>query len=141
MNGPNTDLFVAVLAQIEKHPETWDQMSYKNLCGTAHCFAGWVCVLNEERFADGIRLEASKNTERFGTHYAPQVAIGLLGIEDSAWGHWLEDPGDLFNESNTLDDLYRISADLLGLDEQVLRDKVAAEVADGQTQPWPPPLW
>lgn len=40
----------------------------------------------------------------------------------------------LFNAANTLCDLYRISAQHCGLDEQVLRDKVAAEVADGAVQ-------
>ena len=39
----NVDLFVRVLAQIEKHPETWNQSVWD--CGTAACFAGWTVRL------------------------------------------------------------------------------------------------
>ncbi|MGL5937068.1 MAG: hypothetical protein ACRCZI_15765 [Cetobacterium sp.] len=33
-----------VLAQIEAHPETWNQKMWH--CGTTHCFAGWAQVLS-----------------------------------------------------------------------------------------------
>lgn len=41
--GTNDELFVAVLAQIERRPEEWDQQFW---CGSARCFAGWTCTLS-----------------------------------------------------------------------------------------------
>jgi hypothetical protein len=118
-DGPNHQLFVDVLAQIEKHPETWDQDTF---CGTAMCFAGhavalageqWTC---DERAADllGIpRWFSDEYVVAHGSHFYPDHPFG----------------GD-----NTLHDLYRISADILGIDPGVLREKVAATVADGANQ-------
>ena len=110
VEGPNHELFVQVLAQIERTPERWRQQFYQSRtpCGTAFCFAGWAIALTEgpdgelERYFDSMKAEK------------------LLGINDPMHG--------LFFATNTKDDLYRISAHLMGLDEQVLRDKVAAEV-------------
>jgi len=43
----NIELAKKVLAQIESHPETWDQGQWH--CGTAHCFAGWVQILSGQK--------------------------------------------------------------------------------------------
>lgn len=123
---PNHQLFVDVLAQIEKHPETWDQRAFPSRggppCGTSFCFAGHAVARSGEEW----QFDAGRR------------AAELLGIEwrtprvDGAVEWMLGNP--LFDANNTLDDLYRISAELLGLDEQVLRDKVRDAVADGATQ-------
>lgn len=39
----NTENLQKVLAQIEAHPETWDQTKWH--CGTKHCIAGWAQIL------------------------------------------------------------------------------------------------
>lgn len=119
---PNLELFLDVFAQIEKHPETWDQSLYINVqCGTAYCFAGWACELsgrplNRYGFTEDERL-------------ADEVANELLGTDG-----WRAGPAPLYSGGNELADLYRIVASILNLDETVLRDKVAARVADGATQ-------
>ena len=126
----NVDLFVRVLAQIEKHPGTWDQTEYRrqHRCGTAYCFAGTAIHLSGVAW----RLDSGSDLFVDSGDMAPDVAADLLGIGRNISYH--EDPGGLFNAANTLCDLYRISAQHCGLDEQVLRDKVAAEVADGAVQ-------
>lgn len=131
MTAPNHELFVKVLAQIEREPQAWDQQQFahKRDCGTAYCFAGWACVLDGWQFyidthpnsgVIGLVVERGEESE-----CASDVAEDLLGI--GGWGD--DDHPHLFDSGNTLADLYRLSADLLGVDEQVLRDKVQAEVA------------
>jgi hypothetical protein len=46
--GPNHELFVKVLAQIEREPQRWSQSSFAAQldCGTAFCFAGWATAIN-----------------------------------------------------------------------------------------------
>jgi hypothetical protein len=109
--GPNHDLFVRVLAQIEKHPETWNQRAF---CGTAMCFAGHAVALSGEEWTDDNRAAA---------------LLGIPAWYDPSRPSSAFYPDHIFEGDNTLSDLYVKSADILGLDEQVLRDKVAAEVA------------
>ncbi len=35
----------AVINQILKAPETWEQKNWHSSCGTKHCFAGWAQIL------------------------------------------------------------------------------------------------
>jgi hypothetical protein len=37
------ELLIAVVDQITKHPETWDQTQWH--CGTSHCVAGWAQIM------------------------------------------------------------------------------------------------
>jgi hypothetical protein len=134
----NDALFVKVLAQIEKHPETWTQSLWR--CSSGMCFAGWACDLTGAQWC--AAADSFDSDEILAT--SPQ--------EDSAYdwdGRWCVPPesraaavlglasaGDLcaprrglFNADNSLDDLYRISAEHMGIDAQVLRDKVRAEAA------------
>jgi len=45
---PNVDLMQRTLAQIDAHPELWDQSTWvtETSCGTAYDFAGWAAVLS-----------------------------------------------------------------------------------------------
>lgn len=122
--GPNADLFVQVLAQIEAQPEQWNQEVWGPSdpdCGTACCFAGWTPRV--------LGLPVVRNY--VGDLHVSAAAPGLLGVDADCINGDCEHAHDwnLFYGGNTLDDLYRISADILGIDETVLREKVAAEVA------------
>jgi hypothetical protein len=135
VQGVNDELFIAVLAQIEKHPETWDQGVWRSACGTSFCFAGWALHLSGIQWVAPLRNEAMYryvHTE-VGTRPAWAVAVELLGLP------YLDDflePEEgrlLFSPLNTFAQLYRISADLMGVDETVLREKVAARAAGNAT--------
>lgn len=44
----NEALFDKIAAQIEETPDRYNQGAYSSetVCGTAHCVAGWACVLS-----------------------------------------------------------------------------------------------
>lgn len=112
----NDALFVKVLAQIEREPKRWKQGAWK--CGTAYCMAGWVCVLSGDRI-DSCYTQSGE--------FVPRAAEAHLGLPNH--GSWMPNSDEaLFSSTNSLDDLYRLSADLMGIDVEVLKDKVRAEV-------------
>lgn len=76
----NVENFKKVLAQIEAHPETWDQTHWH--CGTKHCFAG-----HAQNLARGIVWTG----RTFGD------ARNYLGLTDNEAGY-------LFNIWRTLRD-------------------------------------
>lgn len=140
MSAPvvNDALFVAVLAQIEREPETWDQGDWGPIgpvCNTSYCFAGWAAVLSgaKQRFlVDGngdVLAQFGRRKEKVSA-----AAVRLLGIKPELRSWYDDSASHLFDESNDLDDLYRISAAEMGIAESTLREKVAAEVADGGLQ-------
>ncbi len=94
------DLLVAAMAQIEMHPETWDQRYWQDrtACGTTYCLAGWMATL------DGQKWVA---TRRAGLLEGPGGRPRHL----SDWACSVLDPQDvrnvdaLFSASNTLGDL------------------------------------
>jgi len=65
---PVPGLAAKVLAQLEAHPETWDQEVWHSECQTSHCLAGWAVVLAGEA---GTAAEKRLCT--------PQAAAMLLG--------------------------------------------------------------
>lgn len=124
--GPNHDLFVRVLAQIEKHPETWNQQTYGHECETGRCFAGWTVTLEGGQYIDrnlvAVPEDAGFPTYRELYSYAHDATPGLTTVWDRAirllgvtHDQVFEDT-HLFNSLNSLDDLYRISASICGLD-------------------------
>lgn len=132
--GPNHSLFVDVLAQIEREPQTWRQAMWRTdtPCGTSYCFAGHAVNIAEPQAWVGAEpLTPGRSMREFyllgDKQFAGDRARQLLGIDDKP-------AGDLFMATNSLADLYRISAEVLGVDEQTLREKVAAVVADGAVQ-------
>lgn len=129
-NTPNHDLFIDVLAQIERHPERWNQRQWakKTECGTSFCFAGWVCVLTLPLHEQDFHWQPDLSTSsrvlvagRTTRGHVMDVASQELGINTGQ-------AQELFEIYNRLDDLYKISADILGVDTQVLRDKVQDRV-------------
>lgn len=46
----NIELMKKVLKQIEDHPETWEQRSWR--CETGLCFAGWTAELSGAKWDD-----------------------------------------------------------------------------------------
>ena len=115
-------LLNAVIAQIEAHPETWDQEEWR--CETGMCVAGWMCELGggtwltgpydvhsallviEDSDANNARTkELSDGREGI---YADERARRLLGA----------DPGGLFDPDNSLSDI------------KAIRDELYAEAID-----------
>jgi len=90
------DLLVAAMAQIEMHPETWDQEHWRNEadCGTTYCLAGWMATLDGQKWVEGRRR---------GSLETPG---GLRHISD--WAYDVLDPQDardvhaLFRGENSL---------------------------------------
>lgn len=118
----NDQLFIDVLAQIEREPERWDQSLWRFIdpaCGTSFCMAGWTCELSGVKWSnyDGGVADHSKLND--GERVWAVASRALVGYSAGRLG-----PLGLFDISNKLPDLYGISADLMGIDEQVLRDKV-----------------
>lgn len=71
-------LAAAVLAQIEQHPETYDQSEWHSSCDARHCAAGW-CV----RLAG----EAAQAVEAYlGTSLAARLALGLPLTSEAPFG-------------------------------------------------------
>lgn len=134
----NHDLMVKTLAEIERSPERWDQGWWvrEKACGTAYCFAGHAAALSGYRIvqkhdrnaADAVAIEGKSIPEDITV-----VASRLLGLPapeqiGSMGGEPFYACPQLFSDENDLDTLYRLCAQLMGVDELVLRDKVAAEV-------------
>lgn len=128
MTGPNVDLAYAVLDHIDAHPEEWDQGVYigKAECGTVACFAGRAILLSLSESA--LRFTASGRRLRLGlvdqectgvvdedgdNTFPREMAERLLGISS-----WLDEgtywERDLFDHSNTREDLGRLVEEIFG---------------------------
>lgn len=116
----NIDLLKRALAQVEEHPDQWQQAHWATPpapeCGTAHCIGGWAVVLH------GVEIDPDEPcyvmplpadepdpglTYNDGEMDTWDYARWLLGLEE-----W--QANDLFASINTLADLRRIVADLCG---------------------------
>lgn len=136
----NDALFIDVLAQIEREPSTWFQRQWAMTsdCGTSYCLAGHAVVLSGHQIAWEQAIQPLKkygltNPKICGRVVGSDeplatIACQLLGLEPV-------EAVRLFHTDNALEDLYRISADLMSCSEDALREKVAAKVADGRVQP------
>lgn len=107
----NTDLLEHTLAQIEAHPETWDQSMWakRTECGTAYRFAGHAVALThpDARFvsySDCVILYPDTPLE--GDAPISDTAAHLLGLDPYA-------AEVLFDPNNDLDRLRRLVADLV----------------------------
>jgi hypothetical protein len=132
--GPNHDLFIDVLARVERDPAAWNQGTWgysDSQCGTVACFAGHAVVESgvphswQEVAVDGGSVYRVLRPDS-GLHVRDQ-AQRLLGLTH-------DQASRLFYETNTrLDSLYRTCASILGVDPDVLRDKVQDRLTSPQT--------
>jgi uncharacterized protein YjbI with pentapeptide repeats len=61
-----------IVAQVEAHPETWDQGTWHSTCGTKHCIAGWAVQLTPQ----GRYIE-----KQLGTANAATLLLWRDGVE------------------------------------------------------------
>lgn len=127
----NNDLLQRTLAQIEAHPETWNQNRWarRTACGTAYCFAGTALALtypdmrpvyfNNSLATNEVVLNPGAEVREHV--YVRDHAMRLLDLDDM-------DAGELFHEDNTLDDLRLMVADLIA--GRPLNAYAAARAAD-----------
>jgi hypothetical protein len=86
MTTLNTGLLRAVLAHIDAHPELHDQRAFdtRTECGTAHCVAGWACLLSGQYTYDA-RWQVFRDGRKESVDPGA-TARTLLGItEQQAW--------------------------------------------------------
>lgn len=110
-------------------------------CGTAMCFAGWALSVERvkmlwERYSEDT-YDAQYTLSEHGGR-GPRVsdrAAEMLGIEQGS-PYWdINDPfPTLFRESNSLDTLYDLVAEMAGMTEDVLRAEVEAERVEWERQ-------
>lgn len=74
----NVPLLEQTLAQIEAHPETWDQGSFR--CGTGMCFAGWTAELA------GGKWLTSADAECYADRLVPEGSDGNDVTEEDCEG-------------------------------------------------------
>lgn len=110
----NIELLDRTLAQIEAHPEGWEQGTYR--CESGMCFAGWAAVLAGGRWVEPENMhssvlvaeEADPDEDRLhtsGSVHAHDRARRVLGLDDDT-ADWL------FDGHNKLTDLRLIVAEI-----------------------------
>ena len=78
----NTELFDRIAAQIEAHPELYDQGTFgeRTECGTAHCIAGHAVVLSGGHRPRGRQLWNHVRIKRGPVMDIEECAAKLLGL-------------------------------------------------------------
>ena len=105
------ELAQKILDQITEHPETHNQSSWVDTCGTTYCVAGWAVAFNCQRggaecealFAGLRALARELNT----APYWSTLGQKLLGLDD-------EDAASLFYSTD--EEAPELLADLFELD-------------------------
>jgi hypothetical protein len=100
----NVELLEQTMRHIIDHPETHDQSIWISACGTTACFAGWACLLS------------GNHRDKYWPTYFDDVTTGFLHTQDLAPKLLDIDEdtaGELFDGSNTVDDLQRIVKQLI----------------------------
>lgn len=105
---PNLPLLRAVLAQIDAHPERWNQKDYatRGECGTAFCVAGWAVHLTHptaeflwhEMTCDCEDCSAGRFTEA-ASRLSDSRSIDQLATEELGLTRY--EAGRLFRSSNS----------------------------------------
>jgi hypothetical protein len=109
-SGVNEDLLRRVLTYITEHPDEHDQAVWaaRRDCGTACCVAGHVVVMSgyelDWSFDDEVTCDVVGLDDTIGTLAAR--LLNLTGADDADTASFL------FAALNTLDDLWRIAAEL-----------------------------
>lgn len=116
----NDDLIIDVLVQLERDPATWNQGKWamRTECGTSYCFAGWALVPSDVELAwqqvENGWDEALRTVTGSDVNVAASKLLGLDG--EQAYG--------LFHPANDLRTLYYRAAQAMGVEPEVLKDKV-----------------
>ena len=122
----NEPLARAVLEQIKRYPDLWDQENWakRTSCGTSFCFAGWTCIIgdgmSEERIdwspdpwdhgETEVAVYYSTSSGRDG--YVRKIAIRAALLLGLTYGAAME----LFGSTNEIEDLERMVNELSGPD-------------------------
>jgi hypothetical protein len=117
----NDELIVDVIAAIERDPASWNQSTWGwkgPACGTQLCFAGHTVVQAglETRWLE-VDPEYHHLAMADGSLTIGNAARDVLGLSNSQ-------ATTLFMNTVSKDDVYGRCAEFMGVDEQVLRDKV-----------------
>jgi hypothetical protein len=117
----NDELIVDVLTGIERRPHEWNQgwWAERTECGTTYCFAGWATVLSgyEVAWYEDVDGPDDASSHLTNGDVICGTALKLLGLS--------KNEGDqLFSLPNDMNLVYRTCAELMGVDDTVLRDKV-----------------
>jgi hypothetical protein len=111
-------LLKLALKQIETHPETWDQESWRVAtgCGTKMCLAGWVCELAGGRWisptSSGLFVESFDDPATICERWDGVLSVSARSRATTLLGLTREQARTLFLASNTLDDLRRTAVAL-----------------------------
>jgi hypothetical protein len=115
---PNAALAYRVLDHIDANPEQWHQdvwIESPTECGTAACFAGWVCLLSGEKpdYVNGAQYSTASLVSGIPV---PDRAMQLLGASRYLMDITgdIEDMRDLFDERNDREDLGEFVAEIFG---------------------------
>lgn len=100
----NVELLQRTLAQIEAHPELWEQREWRTEtdCGTAYCFAGWAAVLSGAAF---VRHEDGSLSYEYVIPPGGGDSIWIQDYAAQVLGIGSRHAMDLFDGYNTLADL------------------------------------
>lgn len=112
---PNAALAYAVLDQIDKHLELWDQGQWLRRgedgdCGTVGCFAGWTCLLSGDKpewYGEDDPVTGWVKDSVGLRYLVDDRAEDLLGIN-------MQQADRLFATSNTRDELIEFVAEIFG---------------------------
>lgn len=148
----------AVIAQIEQHPETWNQREWR--CDTGMCVAGWLCQLNGDRWLasnPGSRIAAlviapmsatlgdgtNYNTPFFEDHVAEALGgydklpddMGIYHAQHRAMNIICRVPGNSVSISDVDGTLTGLVDDLFGCNNTIeeikaIRDELAIRQGD-----------
>jgi hypothetical protein len=117
VTAPNAELAYKVLDQIDAYPDRWKQGLYigEAKCGTVGCFAGWAVLLSGAKpvydaysggQTDIVEVDGQKLMVR---EYAEELLGASRYIDE-----YMEDEEDLFDGSNSREDLGRLVAEIFG---------------------------
>jgi hypothetical protein len=130
----NTELLQRIKASILAEPDTFRMDTWS--CGTAHCIAGWACVLagqrvvNPEAFAVSQRLENGELPNEFAQKVLKLPGDGMNLFDVVCWPTEFE---ERYNEAQTRRERAAVAAERIDA-------YIAADGSDGESEDsddWP----
>lgn len=132
----NAALLRQTLEQIETHPETWEQGSYR--CGTGMCFAGWAAELAGGHWLAGpddagnsyLIAEPDDGEGAFIIRRSGEAVVDAHVRAQRILGLTWSQAEDLFDGSNTLLVLRQHVAELLDTTHHVTIESIPEDQRD-----------